>query len=162
MTTKPKLDIVRIVWDTRERAAKRPEWLIHRADVQLTRRKLDEGDYSLDGHTDALMIERKTLSDLCGSWTKDRERFEREWQRAAAKGYVEKHLLIEGRMVDVVNHNYRSNFTPAAFLASLYSWAAKYGYHITWLGETNAFLETQISVYWICRQFKRRAERGGG
>jgi len=143
-----------IVVDTREK--RRPHWLIRRPDVEVIKCKLDEGDYSLEGCRDKLMIECKQLSDLCQSWSAQRERFEREWQRAVAKGYLEKHLLIEGRLVDVANHNYRSNFTPAAFLASLHSWAVKYDYHIVWLGARNAFLETQISVYWICRQFKRR------
>jgi ERCC4-type nuclease len=165
MTTKPKLDIVRIVVAKNEWVIKknqnRPDWLIRRPDVEVERVTLTEGDYSLKGHEHQLMIERKTVGDACKSWAQDRERFEREWQRAVAKGYLEKHLIIEGRLVAVADWDYRSDFKPASFLASLYSWAIKYAYHVSWLGSRDGFLEAQKTVYWICRQFKRRAERGG-
>jgi hypothetical protein len=43
------------------------------------------GDYSLAGLTDKVVAERKPLSDLVACLGRERERFERELQRAAAQ-----------------------------------------------------------------------------
>lgn len=45
---------------------------------------LDTGDYSLAGLTDRVAVERKSLPDLVACLGRERERFERELQRAAA------------------------------------------------------------------------------
>ena len=48
---------------------------------RLSIRKLDAGDYSLEGYEDVISVERKSASDFFGSITQDRERFERELER---------------------------------------------------------------------------------
>jgi hypothetical protein len=45
---------------------------------------LDTGDYSLAGLADKIAVERKSLPDLAQCLGRERERFERELQRAAA------------------------------------------------------------------------------
>jgi len=45
---------------------------------------LQTGDYSLHGLTDKVAVERKSLPDLVQCLGRERDRFERELQRAAA------------------------------------------------------------------------------
>lgn len=155
MTAKP--DIIPIIQDTREK--QRADWLIRHPKVELIQRKLDEGDYSIEGYEDQLMIEHKRLGELCTNWTKERDRFRREWERAAAKDYLQKSLVIEGRKVDVLTHNYRSDFNPWSFLNTLASWKQRFHFDIEWLGSEDKWLEAQVTIYCDCKQFRRL--RGG-
>ena len=57
---------------------------------------LQTGDYSLHGLTDRIALERKSLSDLCGTLTAGRERFKRECERGRGLEYFG--LVIEASM----------------------------------------------------------------
>jgi ERCC4-type nuclease len=59
---------------------------------------LATGDYSVQGLEDSITIERKSISDLIGSLTSGRERFQREIQRMLA--YRSRTLLIVGDGTD--------------------------------------------------------------
>lgn len=48
---------------------------------------LQTGDYSLAGLTDHIALERKSLSDLTGTLTRGRERFQRECERGRGLDY---------------------------------------------------------------------------
>ena len=90
------------------------------------------GDYSLHGLTDRIAIERKSLSDLCGTLTAGRERFKRECERGRGLEYFG--LVIEASMDDVRRHNYRSAMTPQSLLQTLAAWSVRYGLHVHWCG----------------------------
>ena len=60
---------------------------------------LQTGDYSLHGLTDRIALERKSLSDLCGTLTAGRERFKRECERGRGLEYFA--LMIEASMPEV-------------------------------------------------------------
>ena len=77
-----------LVVDTREQRPlfKPSSWVVDE--------KLDQGDYSIRGFEDRVVIERKGLGDLYGSLGKGRKRFEREIQRI--QGYQWWGLLVEG------------------------------------------------------------------
>jgi ERCC4-type nuclease len=100
---------------------------------------LPTGDYSVKGLEDTVMIERKSVSDLIGSLTSGRERFQREVQRMLA--YRSRTLLIVGNgsaPMDIIKtHAYRSRVLPQAVLASLASIEAK-GISIVTMGTPEA------------------------
>ena len=123
-------------------------------DVFIVRDNLDCGDFSVFPYgSDNFFIERKTLADLAGSFTSGRERFAAEWKRA--KPEASKTLLVEGDFISIILNDYRSNFTPASFLGSLFSWSIKYKFNIIFVKNSS---EGQIVVYWLCREFLRQME----
>ena len=82
------------------------------------------GDYSLSGLEDHIAIERKSLDDLIGCLTHDRERFEKELHKARALDYFA--LVIEGSLSDIVNGRYRSEMLPKAAVQSLMAFSIRY------------------------------------
>lgn len=72
-------------------------------------------------------IERKmSLDELSACFTHGRERFEREFGRAADEG-AKVYLLVENASWEaILNHRYRTKFQPKAFIASLTAWSIRY------------------------------------
>ena len=127
-----------------------PEW----ADkVLLIRKVLMCGDFSVIGGEGNIIIERKTVSDLCGSFTHDRERFEREWQRAL--DIPHKFLLIEGKMRKIIDGDYRSGIHPHSLLASIMSWSVRYKYN--WFTVDNAG-QGEECVFWLLKNYLKIAK----
>ena len=120
---------MRIVQDSREQAPyafNAPKY----AGVSVEVGTLQTGDYSLHGLTDRIALERKSLSDLCGTLTAGRERFKRECERGRGLEYFG--LVIESSMDDVRRHNYRSAMTPQSLLQTLAAWSVRYGLLVHW------------------------------
>ena len=94
-------------------------------------RKLDTGDYSaqlgiLTFERDIIVERKHNLDELCGNFTADRERFEREFIRAKAYG-TKVFLIVENATwTDVFIGNYRSKFQPKSMIASLLSWMVRF------------------------------------
>lgn len=99
--------------------------------------KIDYGDYSFylpANHeqgivrdlyfTDKISIERKAdLVELSGNFTNERTRIESEFIRHKGKMI----LLIENACYeDIINHNYKTEYKPASFLATLHSFSERY------------------------------------
>lgn len=110
-----------IIIDTRE------TWpLEFSPEIRTVRKKLDEGDYSLVGYEDRISIERKTLSDLCGSLGKGRERFERELLRLARYEFAA--IIIESNWKTIIRGSFPfSRMKPAPIIGSLMSFVLKHG-----------------------------------
>ena len=103
-------------------------------------------------------IERKmNLDELAGCFTHDRERFEREFQRASDAG-AKMVLIVENASYEnLLNHKYRSKFHPEAFIASLVAWEIRYGFHVVMCKEETT---PKIIYEWCKRDLKERLERG--
>ena len=85
---------------------------------------LTVGDYSLAGLTDLVAVERKSLDDLLGCLTRERERFERELQRAAAlESFM---VVIEGSEDDLLGGKYRSRMNTHSAYQSIAAFEARY------------------------------------
>ena len=85
---------------------------------------LSVGDYSLVNGEHLIAIERKTLDDLVLCSSKDRPRFTRELYKGRALEYMA--LVIEGSLLDIINHNYRSEMQPNAVIQSLIAFSIRY------------------------------------
>ena len=94
------------------------------AAVRVEVRKLEVGDYSLAGLEDRVVVERKTLSDLLGSITHDRERFVRELRQLRAFSLAA--LVVEADWATIIGRGYRADVHPNAVLGSLAAFAIKY------------------------------------
>ena len=81
--------------------------------------------------TDKISIERKnSLEELSGNLTGDRLRFESEFIRSKGKVY----LMIENASYgDIVAHNYKTEYKPQSFLASLHSFADRYNLSVNFI-----------------------------
>ena len=88
------------------------------------RRKLDVGDYSIEGLETRIAIERKSLEDLVGTLLRGRRRFARELH--ALRAYSFAAVVIEGSIADILAGNYRSEMKPQALLAMLTAMMLKY------------------------------------
>ena len=127
-----------ILIDTREQVTDHITNYFKDKGINYITKKLDHGDYScmipknelLGIHrdmyfTDTLSIERKgSLEELSGNFTKDRSRIESEFIRSRGKML----LLIEGcSYEDIILHNYKTDYKPLSFIATLKSFEARYG-----------------------------------
>jgi len=128
---------------------------------------LSVGDYSVSPYEKEFTIERKTLSDLIGSFSTarkerqeqgvpdHRQNFAEMWQRS--EGYSHKFLMVEGCFTDILEKNYRSDFNPNSIIASLFSWSLKYRFN--WFFVSNE-AEGQKAVYFLCKEFSRLKTEG--
>lgn len=134
---------MRIIQDSREQT---PYTFQHErySEVVVEVGTLHTGDYSLFGMTDRIAVERKSLSDLCGTLTKGRERFQRECERGRGLDYFG--LVIESSMEDVRNHRYQSRMTPQSLLQTLAAYSVRYGLHVLWCGSREGGEYTVFSL----------------
>lgn len=133
------IESFQIVVDTREQTTYRSEQR-YAAMGEIVRATLDYGDYTYnltlpDGPLHDVsarikpkcVIERKqNLDELAMCFTRGRDRFQREFERAKAAG-ARIYLLVENASLDMIlAGQYRSRFQPKAFMASLLSWSMRY------------------------------------
>jgi len=96
-------------------------------------RALDAGDYCArladeDAPEFIAVVERKTHSDLLGTLTHGRERFERELERLRPYGF--KALVIEADLPAIVRGTDHSNASPKSIIASLVAFSQRFGIHV--------------------------------
>ena len=132
---KAELANLTIICDTREQDTHCEEYFKANK-VPCIVRKLDTGDYSAQLGEITLerdiAVERKhNLDEICGNFTAERERFEREFLRAKAYG-TKIHLVVENATwADVFLGNYRSKLPSKSLAASLMSWMVRFNVSVT-------------------------------
>lgn len=134
------LDTFRIIIDTREQNTPRASERYKSFGVPVERAVLDYGDYcglvTIDGAPiydtatrirARCVVERKmSLDELAMCFTRDRDRFRKEFQRASDNN-AKVYLLVEnGSWEAILNHRYRSRLHPNAFMATLTAWTVRY------------------------------------
>lgn len=125
-----------LIVDTREQDTAELQQRLKDTDLPYKRQKLDFGDYSAEvtldtGETISLanraVVERKmSIDELAMCFSSQRDRFEREFERARDAG-ARIYLLVENlSFKKVLNGAYRSQMHPNALLASLFAFLARY------------------------------------
>ena len=104
--------------------------------VPTITRKLDTGDYSCQlgdmTFEREIVVERKrSLDEICGNFTVERERFEREFLRAKAYGTKVVLIVENASWTDIFLGNYRSKTSPKSLLGSLLSWMVRFNITVT-------------------------------
>ena len=128
---KKALENMVLLVDTREQDTKALHRRTDSTGLPYERVKLDAGDYSascpLLSLKGVVAIERKMSADeLALCFGKERDRFEREFERAKASG-TRIYLLVENTSFEnLYAHKYRSLLSPNAFIASIFAWMARY------------------------------------
>ena len=124
-----------IICDTREQDRHVTEYFVKHKIPYITR-KLDTGDYSAELDSISferdIVVERKhNLDEICGNFTAERERFEREFIRAKAYG-TKVHLIVENASwSDIFLGNYRSKLPSKSLVGSLLSWMVRFNISVT-------------------------------
>lgn len=124
-----------IICDTREQDRHVEEYLKKQNIPQITR-KLDTGDYScqlgdVSFERDIVVERKRNLDEICGNFTGERERFEREFMRAKAYGTKVVLIVENATWSDIFLGNYRSKTSPKSLLGSLLSWMVRFNITIT-------------------------------
>ena len=119
---------------------------------------LSAGDYGIRGFSDwnnpRFIAERKSIDDLIGSLTRERERFWRELGLLRRFGFAA--LLVEARESDVESGQYRSMAKPQSILASLTAIEVRMGVHVLWCGSHDGAARR---FEMLVRQFVRGIEK---
>lgn len=110
MTKKQTVPPYKIIQDTREQQPL--IFSVGKDCVDLTVKKLNVGDYTLDGYEDSLCIERKlSVSEISGNLTgKDYDRFHRELVKL--NGFKHAYLLFEFTVDDILKYPWGEKSLP--------------------------------------------------
>lgn len=132
---KKELSKLTIVCDTRERDTHCEEYF-KKNKIPCIVRKLDTGDYSAQlgdmSMEREIVVERKhNLDEICGNFTVERERFEREFMRAKAYGTKVVLIIENASWSDIFLGNYRSKTSSKSLLGSLLSWMVRFNITVT-------------------------------
>lgn len=161
-----------IICDTREHRTPRAEQRYASFGVDYSRGTLNYGDYcgnitlpngrklydASETISARCVVERKmNLDELAQCFTRGRDRFQREFERAS-KNNSRVFLLCEnGSIEKILRHDYRSKFTPKAFLASVIAWNIRYDMQLIFCSQlTSGMMIREI----LFRDMKDRAEKG--
>jgi len=135
----------KIVVDTREQ---KPLWK-----KNIISKKLDVGDYSIEGYEDKISIERKSLGDLFGTLGKGNKRFKKELEKAMKYNYFA--IVIEGSFSSCLNKDFKgSHFSKMkgyVILKILFTLHIKYGINIFF---TNGRIESKNIIKQIFNSYK--------
>lgn len=152
-----------VIGDTREKSDEHIRGYLSENSVPFETRALDTADYTLRYgemyFDDEVLIERKgSIDELAGNFTRERERFEREFIRAKARG-IKLFLLVEDcSWESILAHDYRSELRPKALIASLCQWQSRYGVTLIFCPRKLSGLMIYSTLYyWL----KERLEHGG-
>lgn len=126
--------------------------------------KLDYGDYSfmipaaaagedIYFHRDIVIERKASLEELSGNLAQERERFEKEFLRAGNDG-CKIYLMIEapGGYSDIIAHKYRTEFTPAAYMASLKTWESRFSANVQFIDGKYAGYYIYSTFSYFCRE----------
>lgn len=137
-----------VIVDSREQTPLRFERLTSRLGT------LTSGDYAPAGLEHLVAIERKSMDDLVGSLTTDRERFERELHRL--RGFRFARVLVTAPRADLLAGRYRSKATPAALLASVTAFEVRYAVPFVFAeDETEAARLVELWLFYATREVTR-------
>lgn len=137
-----------LIVDTREQPTPRAKARIAATRLPFVREALPVGDYSVrmtrpDGSvldlSHMIAIERKmNLDELCSCYTRERDRFVREFERAKEQN-IKLYLMIENASWDLaIAGRYRSQMTPQSLVASMIVWMIRYDAHIITVSDLNS------------------------
>lgn len=137
---------MKVIVDSREQC---PYTFAHEkyAGTETEPGSLDTGDYSLAGLTDHIAVERKSLPDLVACLGRERERFERELQRAAALDAFA--VVIEAAWADLAGGQYRSQLNPHSACQSIAAFMARH--RIPFM-----FADSRAGAEYVCWSFLRQ------
>ena len=140
-----------ILVDTREKVPF--EFLNVRNWIEKTKKKkLDVGDYSIEGMEDQIALERKTLTDLVTTLIQNRKRFFKMCEKLAA--YRWRGILIEATYEDVKSpyDDLNTQAHPNAVSGSLDALEARFGIPVIYTSSYRSLSEEKAAS-WLSKHF---------
>lgn len=136
-----------IIVDTREQQPFPFEGLV------VKRRKLDTGDYSIEGLEHRVAVERKNKTDAWGCMVESRERFERCLVRLAE---LDRALVVVECSLEefCVRPHYIQRVSVASAVGGYISAMARHGVPVVWAG-SRVYAE-RITARFLSSYFKHR------
>ena len=123
----------------------------------VTSGTLLHGDYSVQGLTELITIERKSLPDFIACVGRERERFTREL--LAMRGYKYRAVMLEFCITDLIKGKWRGVVTPSQALHSIASWRVRHNIEFIYASdEEGAASETfrlLKKFYDYCKDFSK-------
>ena len=146
-----------IIIDRREKVNEHITKPFAEKDIPIIDRNLDVGDYGCQIGDKTFeydfVIERKAnLDELCGNLTADRDRFEREFLRAKARGTKVFLLIEDSTWEDILTHNYQSKFKPLSLIASLLTWQVRFNVTIMFCKKSTTAKIIYDTLYYAVRE----------
>jgi hypothetical protein len=158
------LNSITVIIDSREHEGKHDHIISYfgSKNIKYVYKKLDFADYSFTcpavpeyGLPEELNFEKKIvverkfgLSELCGNIlnrkdvegkrSDERDRLEREFQRAKETGAKFNIMVEDGSFDKILTHQYRSETDPKSFYATLFAFDARYGAYVQFVEKKNA------------------------
>lgn len=147
--SKPLAPPFKIVVDSREQAPFPFEGLV------TVRKKLDAGDYSIEGLEHKVAVERKNKSDAWGCMADSRARFERCAERLAALDRAL--IVVECSLADFcVRPHQIERVNVASAVGGYISIMVRYGIPVVWC-DTRAYAE-RVTARFLASYFKHRGQ----
>lgn len=106
------------------------------------------GDYSVEGYSSEITIERKTKEDIFMSLGRERYRFEQECSQMTNYKYAA--IVVESTLADLLNPPFHTEMNPKAVVNSLISWSIRYNIHVYFAGHRHF---GQTLVYRILEKY---------
>lgn len=104
------------------------------------------------------VVERKmNLDELAGCFTRSRQRFQREFERAQEHGSRIYLLCEDANWENLLNGKYKSRMSAEAFSASVFAWMIRYNMNIVFCKEETSGRIIKEILY---RDLKERLENG--
>ncbi len=97
------------------------------------KKKLDAGDYSIEGFEDRVAVERKSLEDFVNTMIRGRKRFYKELR--SLQDYEHACVVVEGNLRDLLTGRYHSGAHPNALLASAVAITINFGIPVFFCGD---------------------------
>jgi ERCC4-type nuclease len=136
-----------IVVDTRE---KKP-YKFQRFDVDIERRCLETGDYSVKGYESQFAVERKSKDDFLNSCGADHDRFREQVKRADVFEYPMA-VVIEAPRDEFYRGHYFKKVHPNVIRGTVEGWEC---FNIEWYFESNR-LAAEQKTYELLRAWEQR------
>lgn len=124
--------------------------------VPILRRGIPSGDYSIDGHEDAIAIERKSLPDLFLSVGRGRRRFKREIERLASMRFAA--VICEADWHTVLSEPPpRSQLSPKIIFRTIIAWQIQFPSVHWWMCPGRRFAE--LTTFRLLERFWKTLNR---
>lgn len=117
------------------------------------RRKLDAGDYSLEGYENRVSVERKTLPDFIHTVIRGRKRFMKELSKLS--GYEAACVVVESELREILSGEFRSAAHPHALMGTIVSIILDFGIPVYFCSDRQCaiqFVEQYLTLFYRRKQ----------